>query len=462
MKTFNLSDMRFGDLDAKNEIIKQNKIGSSVFFNSFVMPPALDIGQILGGSTVFVAGNKGTGKTALLRFIKEQLDSDPRCVTHMVLFKSNITEEERSGLSKIAGFSIVERDNSRSLAFEQDFKQFWMIYIHKTIAFLVKGIYDEGDVPESVANYVSVFASESDTWWQKITKILPFTVNGSIDLKLNLEKLTASLNIGVAGKGDRTYNSFSDIVNDLDELLLAIPGIPKKVYIIFDELEIFFNKSDQFDRDRRMVRDLIFALTNFNQKLSEYSSSFFFISAVRSEVLHSVSEIGQEVTRDVQDLGFRINWDEGMNSDAHPLLDIVERKIRNSYEEKMGVPLQGDVWSVYFPEKIGDLPIKQFLLYNSLFRPRDIVRRLSVARDFRPAATSFSQASFDETSLSYSNGIWEEVFDELITTYTIEEARAIESLFLGFYSYFFLEELFYRAKSKISSAAQKKYSLKSL
>ena len=127
----NLKDINFGDVDAKNEILKQVRVGERDFFNSYSIPERIEIAEFLDGRKYFVLGLKGTGKTALLRYMHDKVEQE-RSLSELILFKSHVTEEDRQKLSKDAGFQIVSIDNVPS--FIQDFKESWKWLIYQKIS----------------------------------------------------------------------------------------------------------------------------------------------------------------------------------------------------------------------------------------------------------------------------------------------------------------------------------------
>ena len=126
-----LKDINFGDVDAKNEILKQNRVGERHFFDSYSIPDRIEITEYLDGRKYFVLGLKGTGKTALLRYMHDKVVQE-KCLSELILFKSHVTEEDRQKLSKGAGFQIVSVGNVHS--FIQDFKESWKWLIYQKIA----------------------------------------------------------------------------------------------------------------------------------------------------------------------------------------------------------------------------------------------------------------------------------------------------------------------------------------
>ncbi len=64
-----ISEMDFGSLDAQNEIINHGAGGDKKFQSTFVSPPRFSARLNNLNRIRYVTGLKGTGKTALLRYI---------------------------------------------------------------------------------------------------------------------------------------------------------------------------------------------------------------------------------------------------------------------------------------------------------------------------------------------------------------------------------------------------------
>ena len=70
-----INDLRFGDTDARSEILSRDVTKKEFFIDSFYVPAKLKVDDFIKGRKYFISGQKGTGKTALLRYINEQLDT---------------------------------------------------------------------------------------------------------------------------------------------------------------------------------------------------------------------------------------------------------------------------------------------------------------------------------------------------------------------------------------------------
>lgn len=431
-----LKEINFGDVDAKNEILKQNRVGERDFFDSYFIPEKIEISDYLNGTKFFVLGLKGTGKTALLRFMHDKVDGE-KCISELILFKSHITEEDRQKLSKGAGFEIVSVDNVPS--FIQDFKESWKWLIYQKIAskLYIANLDDR--------NAIKLF-SLTGVKENKVTSTLGalFSKISSGNLKFSGEALGVAIELGIGIESDKSSGEVSlSSVNRACASLLNQIDLKTPLYLFFDELELFFQTQDQFDRDRRIIRDLVYSISSINADSAENGRKLYLISSLRTEVLHSVLELGHEIGRDIDDFGDRLDWSNGKSSKDHPLLKLIGKKISASCGLDASI-----VWSTLFPEKINNKEYYRFILESSYYRPRDIVRLLKVARDYNKNAEKFTTAHFDETSSEYSKQTWLEITEELLASYSVDEISAMQRIFLGYVTHFFKDDLLDRAKTR--------------
>ncbi len=123
MATLQISKINFGKLDARDEFIDDIKDGGKFFTDSFLFPKNLNLDEFHHRKFDLICGAKGTGKTALLRFIYQDANKH-RFDTHFICFKDEITEADKAKMSSDVGFKVIE-DNRRDLArfkVSQDFE----------------------------------------------------------------------------------------------------------------------------------------------------------------------------------------------------------------------------------------------------------------------------------------------------------------------------------------------------
>jgi len=169
----------------------------------------------------------------------------------------------------------------------------------------------------------------------------------------------------------------------------------------FDELELFWSRPDQKERDLFLIRDLLQSVARVNRSLGSQSASFVVYASVRSEVLEEVNRVGPEIARDVQDFGAHVDWNVRASAENQPILQIVEAKIAASEMEVDHLPTSS-IWTSYFPEMIHGRAVQDHLLDVAMFKPRNIVSRLNLAKAYDPSAEYFSAESLEETNSKFS------------------------------------------------------------
>lgn len=110
------------------------------------------------------------------------------------------------------------------------------------------------------------------------------------------------------------------------------------------------------------------------------------------------------------------------------LLKIIENKIRAS-EHKNGIDSCEDIWETYFESTINKTEVRKYILNNSWYRPRDVVRMMKLVQDQYKGEEKFNQEMFDKAQQEYSRKMWNEVSEELILTYSSEDLKAIKKFF---------------------------------
>src|SRR5262245_15901153 len=87
--------LQFGKIDAKNEILNRDANANRFFVDSFTLPNTNALKSLLDGSRFIVYGHKGTGKTALLRYVRDIFDDKGDC-TKFVLFSEDVSDAEKN------------------------------------------------------------------------------------------------------------------------------------------------------------------------------------------------------------------------------------------------------------------------------------------------------------------------------------------------------------------------------
>lgn len=431
-KSLKLKDLFVGKTDAKNELINNTLAERERFIDSFLIPENINTDDFINGQRTFVTGLKGTGKTALLRYLSLLIEKSNKAKTAFILFKSDFSEEDKAAFSHAANtFVTVKNEDSD---FEEDFTNVWQWFLHRNIVRISK------------ANN-NIFFYEDNTWDKYVKcinapklgndesglhRLLPKLKKGNVEIEGDTEFIKSKLGLEFDwDDNNKNHVKFSSIARQANELYKKLRPKPNKLIIFIDELELTLSKSKQYQKDIKLVRDLIIGVNNLNviSKLLNYN--IHFITAVRGEVLTSIQSSGKEINKPIMDFGVNLKWQQSGDSiKNHPLIKVINKKIQST-EKQLGfdvISSDEEIWLKYFPSKIRNHSAQDYILHRTWYRPRDIIRILNLAQQQFPNETSFNGNVFEAITKEYSTQSWIEHAEELRTSFSITEIEGIKKL----------------------------------
>jgi hypothetical protein len=95
-----------------------------------------------------------------------------------------------------------------------------------------------------------------------------------------------------------------------------------------------------------------------------------------------------------------------------------------------------------------DVPIQKYLIDQTFYRPRDIVRLLKICIDQNKSQFAFTQQVMEEARKRFSEQTWTELAEELRVNYDKDDVDAIEEAFTGFKPRFTLGDIRERLAEK--------------
>ena len=363
-----------------------------------------------------------------------------------ILFKTDITESKKLEISRQAEATWVELDPSQ-MEISQDFKDTWRWFLHRQVGEIIAETHT-GKASPALATYLKLLGLGGQSWYEKAFSVFPKLEKARIKIKTMHEWLSAEFE-GDFKPGASSSIPASSVTEKLDAYLCRL-HFKKPIYICLDELEVFFHTADQYRRDLRMVRDLLFAAAHFNSLCRSRGVKLNCYAGVRTEVLDALGSDGQEVSRLVGDCGTSVTWHNEKRSMDHQLFHMIRRKIWSS-EAASKLPLTKDPIAHYFPITVAGKQLDEFLLDQSFYRPRDLIIRLKTAQELHPLSGTFSSAVLSQTEKAYSVKMWEEVAYELSATYSQAEVGAIEGLFIGKKSTFSKADISERLRAAVTT-----------
>ena len=461
-----LSNIYIGSTDAKNEVLANSPDEVSRFMRLYVTPPALSIEKFAERQKYYISGLKGTGKTALLRYVALKLDESQNAVSRFILFKSDIDEDMRSDFAKAARVQLVH-ENSDDID-EKDFELAWRWFIYRKIAELVDSESEHSFQKNSKLNeFCELVNSERFAKQEKtgLMRLLPALKRGTVEISKS-PKLGLELEWDEHGVARINFN---ELVYKADHAFEALSPDIRRTNFFFDELELNYSTKKQHQRDSRLVRDLIVTIERLNAVTKRKGFNLCFYAAVRSEVLVSIEAIGKEINKPMSDFGSEILWNRsGLFAEQQPLIALVEQRI-NIAREDFGLEKisEKQLWKEYFPASVNDLPPQAYILANSWYRPRDVVRLLNAVQEQAPDEKSFTHTALQAVRKRYSTSSWVEMTEELRVRYLPKEIDGIKYILYGNKRVFNLNEVESRAGMVASDRPEtadllKKHNLKQI
>ena len=427
MNILKLKDLQLGSLDAKNELIEDTDEVKELFTNSYVLPPNFDLDKFYQKKNYFITGLKGTGKTALLRYISIKLEEDSNTYSKFILFKSDLRSRDISaGLEKIVDTTTIYE--TKNISDEKDYQTLWRWFIYSEIVSYQK----KKDIDLFVNNQDWKDFSEKASIVKKTSSLFPKLKNGRLSLSAEALNTKVSGEIGI--ESDKVNNiSFNDYIIELDDLFESLIPSSDKLNLFFDELELNYLQNKQYKKEANLIKDLILSIEKFNAICRKNKFPIFIYAAIRSEVLSIIS--GNELNKSLSDFGNNLSWHGAGNDEKQPLLNVITKRL--AYQLNCSLE---EVWEELFPPKIQKKDTRKYILHHSWYRPRDVIRFLTLAQKQDGEKKKFEHKMFDAIQYKYSESSWHELVEELRAKYTEEEVKGIERVFYGFKSSFSYEE----------------------
>jgi len=431
-KRLSIDHIKFGKTDAFNELIE---FGTDYFIDSFVENERYCKNEFLNGNKFLIIGKKGTGKTAFLRYLECQLDI-PENIVIPIRFKSDFDEIDKEFFTSVVDEkqSIPDKDiesyDTKGIITQKSYVLMWKSFlIYSIVSHIHQGEYDVFESDEKYKLMISLLKELYGGDWNKKI-ILPKLKKGNIEISTKFAStLNAELKLEMEYEKNTKKANYAKIAKKIYNLFTVLKFVSTPVYILVDELELSVRNKEMNQKDIALVRDLILAIDEINRLCHQKAYNIHIIASVRSEVVTSVVSAGFEVNKCIEDYGVTINWfQKGGNYLENPLLKIVERKIHAS-EKANGLSISKDIWNSYFESTIHNTEVRKYLLNNTWYRPRDIIRLLLLLQLESVNKYCFDQESFDRAQQEYSNRMWMEFSEELRLEYTPEDLSAIKTFF---------------------------------
>lgn len=434
MEKLLLKDIFFGQTDAKNEFRADTMEEKETFMQGFLLPDVIDLERFRDGKDFFITGLKGTGKTALMRYISLYLEKKYGSNTHFFLFKEKMTEDIKSKFTRGADWISIKSGGDSN---QKDYVAIWEWFILRKIVEIceennIELFKDDRNWSQFVSVVKAVKLEEKDR-----NHLIPNIIKGDIVVKTPVVEVNVGGEVGLdvneKPKKEEYKVKFVKYVSQVMELFEKLTPGEKDLYFFIDEVELSYGEKKQYQKDIWMIRDLVIAIDAMNRVAQLNWYKLFIITGLRSEVLDSTKSAGKEINKPIEDFGVNLMWQQSGEKEEHPLIKIIHKRLMAA---ELQLPekdraSEKEIWKKYLPSTISGISAQEYILNKTWYRPRDIVRLLTIAQGQNPKATSFTANMFEVINKEYSSRSWNEHSEELQASYTTDEIDGIQKLLSG-------------------------------
>lgn len=437
-----ISDMFLGKIDANNE---KGLLSEDDFEGLFEDIPGCSVQRLLNGSAAFVLGNKGTGKTMLLRYaeLKARREAHPTC---FIRYKRDIGERDQAILRQSA--SPARNVDNEIDVYEGpiqntklNYTLAWKLYLIRVIVDLIRSdaeeVVDKDDTNwKTLCRLLDSVYLDSDS--KPINTILPKISKGQIRLMSKHAEFTFDCE---SCRDDTLQAPFIDVAEQIVDCYKALIPLPCEhpLYVFIDELELHYSFKKEYERELRMIGSLVSAVDSLNSISKDKSMQIFIVMALRNEVHRATVNLGAEINKPIEDFGMQLNWRTREADENQPLLNLIQTRVGHNYEQNGLVP--PNVWSELFPEEVEGVKTKAYIMRQTWYKPRDVVRYLNALQAVCGNEKKFSYKAFIDVRKEYSRQAWQEIQEELTAAYKQEQIDAIHMVLNGIKCPFSLNDL---------------------
>lgn len=445
MREITIKDIYSGKPDAKDEI-EYNV--SDEFIRTFVVAEHFNIDSLIHGTNCFITGFKGTGKTALLYYLANLLkQEDESSYSSFILFKDEFTDIKRNELLSISRRILSSISvEPQALVDNSEFEYIWRWLFFKRIVSdndeCSRNLFSDNEYWQKFENLINSIKSPSNTK----KSVIPNKIKMAFPIKdeTSQTEIAPEIEIDLSNHSDDNYKKFISVIDEAESIFSLLTKTDIPYYIFIDELEAYYGDIDIFKRDLYMIRDLIFTVKRFNSIITRSGyKNIKFICSIRSEIINAISRfiVTKEINKTLTGFSVPLNWNyTNNNSHKHPIIQILLKRIAVCSEDEHKSSL--DIYNKWFPEKISGIEPASYILNNSWYKPRDMVRLISTAQNsINNKSKYFSQAVLDSAAKDYSDDSLMEIKEELHALYASKDIDIIISCFTGFKTMFSYSQL---------------------
>lgn len=453
-----IKDIYAGKPDAKDEIEVE---GYGRFLDSYIAPACFNIDNLVDGNFCFISGFKGTGKTALLYYLQEYVTKrDDSTVTSFVFFKGDYSDIERQEMLQLSKQLVSAISISNDVILDgEEFEIIWrwLFYVriwedNKNYSENLFVNNEEWGNFENIIKKINNIAHKRKLVIPRVFKFGVSVSHGDI-----VYKPEAEIDFSRPKSTDTAaYRKLVEYIDELDEIFPKLQKTDIPYYIFVDELEAYYGEDRIFKRDLKLIRDLIFTIKKFNLIFSKINGGVIkIICSVRKEIINSINRfiVTKELNKTMSGFDIPINWNySNTNSFEHPIMKILTKRILMAENLPATTDNEKSIIKRWFPSSIDKFDSASYILNNSWFKPRDIVRLILTAKSgLSGESECFDATVFYHIRKEYSRESLIEIREEMRALYAEKEIDTIISCLTGFRKIFSFQNIENRVNKYFSN-----------
>lgn len=349
--------------------------------------------KIVQNKVFFVVGKKGTGKSSIYRMIEREAHSQG-----CMIINKDLGDFPFEKLLQLPDDSFSKPN------------QYQTIWKNVVYNLFIQGIariesYEDNEYYREIKEY-------SDTFTGKATDLHKEIITHTT--KSNGSLISYGIGYGIEKESTNSYNYRGDNITAINSKLLTLitnyfitTASNTKIIIQLDRLDDNYNQYQNVEEYYQSIISLFKVVYSFNQHLrSKEIQNAKVVLYIRSDIMKSMASRDAESAR-WDDFRFDLNWNVNRMKDVFnsDLFKMISKRITTS-----GVGYENVTFNDIFmlnQIELNSCEIKtdffKALVYQTLFRPRDLINLLKILQKTICNYGYFSSSVYKDAMKKYSN-----------------------------------------------------------
>lgn len=402
-----LSEFNFGEYDARREFLRAEEY----FIKTFIDPISFPLGTLSNKTNYIIVGQKGAGKTACQLFLENEKAKKQGYLSGLISFYDDLTPDDYTDFASTQRINLVSLDQITNIQTQYDFKEIWRRILLIRIAKMLK----DAGFQNSFIDYCMSSTNGTNSIVDGIKRSL------KVEIKIPLKILETKIEFDPSKLKDASELTVSEF-NRIAEQLLITDCRQYRLYFFVDELVIstLNTKSDEYKARICLIRDIVRSCCQMNDFCVKHDLDMHFVCNLRPEIRTRLNELDPEISKIMDGNDVFLSWDKDS------LLEILTQKI--VYGAPASFEIDAEKFlpnTITFSDHTTDFI--SFLLNNSWYKPRDIVRFLKSYAKVNPNHTCITEEGAKDCLNEYARISAVELFEQISVNYSNEVLGGIRS-----------------------------------